>query len=602
MIHGVNAEIADGEFIVIVGPSGCGKITLLRMVAGLEEITGGEISIGGRVVNDLEPAERDIAMVFQNYALYPHMSVFDNMAYGLKIAKVPKAEIKARVDKAAKILELGALLARKPRELSGGQRQRVAMGRAIVRQPQVFLFDEPLSNLDAKLRAQTRLEIQKLHRELGITSLFVTHDQVEAMTLAERMIVMNAGRMEQIGTPEEVYAPPGHHLRRRLHRLAADEPAARPGRRLALHGRRRRRCRCRRRRRASGELMLGVRPEHVELGATSRPPAGRCGSRCSRCWAPSAWSTARSATTLFTAAHRRARWRRRRSATSSRSHARAGAPALVRRGDRSSASAPDVARPHVDGADWPYPLWIAHRGAGKLAPENTLAAFRVGAAPRLPRLRMRRQAVAPTACPSCCTTRRCERTTSGHGAGRRRWPGPSCRGSMPAAGTAGATPASRCPASRRSPRFCLRNGFALNIEIKPTPGHRARDRPRRRARRRRALWARRRCRRCSARSSRDALEGAREAGAAAAARAAARHAARRLARRGAASLGCVGGRHQLRADGRRRCSRSIHGAGLRALVYTVNDPAEATRLIALGIDGIVTDAVDRFSPGTGVAD
>ena len=208
VLHGVSADIRDREFIVIVGPSGCGKSTLLRMVAGLEEISGGTISIGGRVVNDLEPSERDIAMVFQNYALYPHMSVFDNMAYGLKIAKVPKDEIKARVDKAARILELGALLDRKPRALSGGQRQRVAMGRAIVRQPQVFLFDEPLSNLDAKLRVQTRLEIQKLHRELGITALFVTHDQVEAMTLAERMIVMNAGRMEQFGTPEEVYNRP----------------------------------------------------------------------------------------------------------------------------------------------------------------------------------------------------------------------------------------------------------------------------------------------------------------------------------------------------------------------------------------------------------
>jgi sn-glycerol 3-phosphate transport system ATP-binding protein len=208
VIHGVNAEIAKGEFIVIVGPSGCGKSTLLRMVAGLEEISGGEISIGDRVVNNLEPAERDIAMVFQNYALYPHMSVFDNMAYGLKIRRLPQAEIKARVDKAAGILELAHLLERKPRQLSGGQRQRVAMGRAIVRQPQVFLFDEPLSNLDAKLRAQTRLEIQKLHRELGITSLFVTHDQVEAMTLAQRMIVMNAGQMEQFGTPEEVYHRP----------------------------------------------------------------------------------------------------------------------------------------------------------------------------------------------------------------------------------------------------------------------------------------------------------------------------------------------------------------------------------------------------------
>jgi sn-glycerol 3-phosphate transport system ATP-binding protein len=208
VIHDLSAEIAHGEFVVIVGPSGCGKSTLLRMVAGLEDISGGTISIGEQVVNDLEPAERDIAMVFQNYALYPHMSVFDNMAYGLKIAKVPVAEIKVRVDKAAAILELSQLLQRKPRELSGGQRQRVAMGRAIVRQPQVFLFDEPLSNLDAKLRAQTRLEIQKLHRELGITSLFVTHDQIEAMTLAQRMIVMNGGHMEQFGTPEEVYNRP----------------------------------------------------------------------------------------------------------------------------------------------------------------------------------------------------------------------------------------------------------------------------------------------------------------------------------------------------------------------------------------------------------
>jgi len=208
VIHGVSAEIADGEFIVIVGPSGCGKSTLLRMVAGLEEISEGEIAIGARVVNDIEPPDRDIAMVFQNYALYPHMSVYDNMAYGLKIARVPKAEIDARVQKAARILELGALLERTPRQLSGGQRQRVAMGRAIVRQPQVYLFDEPLSNLDAKLRAQTRLEIRKLHAELGVTSLFVTHDQVEAMTLAQRMIVMNGGRIEQIGTPEAVYGQP----------------------------------------------------------------------------------------------------------------------------------------------------------------------------------------------------------------------------------------------------------------------------------------------------------------------------------------------------------------------------------------------------------
>jgi sn-glycerol 3-phosphate transport system ATP-binding protein len=208
VIHGISAEILDGELVVIVGPSGCGKSTLLRMVAGLEEVTEGQIKIGDRVVNDLEPAQRDIAMVFQNYALYPHMSVFDNMAYGLKIAKVSKDEIKTRVDKAAATLELSHLLDRRPGQLSGGQRQRVAMGRAIVRQPQVFLFDEPLSNLDAKLRAQTRLEIQKLHRELGITSLFVTHDQVEAMTLAQRILILNAGVVEQLDTPQNVYQRP----------------------------------------------------------------------------------------------------------------------------------------------------------------------------------------------------------------------------------------------------------------------------------------------------------------------------------------------------------------------------------------------------------
>jgi sn-glycerol 3-phosphate transport system ATP-binding protein len=208
VIHGVDVDVADGEFIVIVGPSGCGKSTLLRMVAGLEELSHGEIVIGERVVNGLEPKDRDIAMVFQNYALYPHMSVFDNMAYGLRIRGLARDDIAARVNRAAEILELAALLPRKPRQLSGGQRQRVAMGRAIVREPAVFLFDEPLSNLDAKLRVQMRFEIQKLHRRLATTSLYVTHDQVEAMTLAQRMIVMNAGRAEQIGTPMEVYESP----------------------------------------------------------------------------------------------------------------------------------------------------------------------------------------------------------------------------------------------------------------------------------------------------------------------------------------------------------------------------------------------------------
>ncbi|MEO9778281.1 MAG: sn-glycerol-3-phosphate ABC transporter ATP-binding protein UgpC [Sedimentitalea sp.] len=208
VIHGVDIDIADGEFIVIVGPSGCGKSTLLRMVAGLETVSSGDIEIEGKRVNELEPMDRDIAMVFQNYALYPHMNVFDNISYGLKIAKVPKDEIDGRVATAAKMLQLEDYLQRKPRELSGGQRQRVAMGRAIVRKPSVFLFDEPLSNLDAKLRVQMRLEIKALQKELGITSLYVTHDQVEAMTLADRMIVMHDGVADQIGAPLDVYANP----------------------------------------------------------------------------------------------------------------------------------------------------------------------------------------------------------------------------------------------------------------------------------------------------------------------------------------------------------------------------------------------------------
>jgi sn-glycerol 3-phosphate transport system ATP-binding protein len=265
----MSADIADGEFVVIVGPSGCGKSTLLRMIAGLEAITSGEILIGNRVVNQLEPKDRDIAMVFQNYALYPHMSVYANMAYGLKIRGFAKDDIETRVQRAAKILELDpALLKRKPRELSGGQRQRVAMGRAIVREPAVFLFDEPLSNLDAKLRVQMRLEIQKLHRSLGTTSVYVTHDQVEAMTLAERMIVMSAGLTEQIGAPAEVYQRPAtqfvagfigspsmNFLRGRAEagglaladgvHLAVPVPAALAGR----------------------ELVLGIRPEHLDVCA-----------------------------------------------------------------------------------------------------------------------------------------------------------------------------------------------------------------------------------------------------------------------------------------------------------------------------------------------
>jgi sn-glycerol 3-phosphate transport system ATP-binding protein len=207
-IHGVDVDIADGEFIVLVGPSGCGKSTLLRMIAGLESITEGTARIGERVVNDLEPADRDIAMVFQNYALYPHMNVFDNMAYGLKIRKLPKDEIRQRVQKAADILEIAEYLTRSPRQLSGGQRQRVAMGRAIVREPSVFLFDEPLSNLDAKLRVSMRLEIKTLQERLGTTSVYVTHDQVEAMTLGHRLMVLNDGVVEQIGTPIDIYERP----------------------------------------------------------------------------------------------------------------------------------------------------------------------------------------------------------------------------------------------------------------------------------------------------------------------------------------------------------------------------------------------------------
>ena len=207
-VSDIRLNIADGEFIVLVGPSGCGKSTLLRMIAGLETISEGEVKIGARVVNEVEPADRDIAMVFQNYALYPHMTVYNNLAYGLKNRGTPKAEIDARVAEAARMLEITQYLERKPRALSGGQRQRVAMGRAIVRKPAAFLFDEPLSNLDAKLRVSMRGEIKRLQRRLGTTSIYVTHDQLEAMTLADRLVVLNGGRIEQIGAPLEVYHAP----------------------------------------------------------------------------------------------------------------------------------------------------------------------------------------------------------------------------------------------------------------------------------------------------------------------------------------------------------------------------------------------------------
>jgi sn-glycerol 3-phosphate transport system ATP-binding protein len=207
-VKGVSLEVPDRAFVVLVGPSGCGKSTLLRMIAGLETITSGTVRIGDRIVNDVEPASRDIAMVFQNYALYPHMKVFDNMAYGLRNRRVAEPEVRRRVEEAARLLDISQLLDRKPRQLSGGQRQRVAMGRAIVRQPAAFLFDEPLSNLDAKLRVQMRVEIKKLQRDIGTTSVYVTHDQVEAMTMADILVVMNGGSAEQIGTPREVYRRP----------------------------------------------------------------------------------------------------------------------------------------------------------------------------------------------------------------------------------------------------------------------------------------------------------------------------------------------------------------------------------------------------------
>lgn len=265
-IHPVSLTIKEGELMVMVGPSGCGKSTMLRMIAGLEKITAGEIFIGEQCVNDKEPAERDIAMVFQNYALYPHMTVYDNMAYGLRNRKVPKAEIDQRVREVARILALEDLVGRKPRALSGGQRQRVAMGRAIVREPKVFLFDEPLSNLDAKLRVQMRLEIKRLQERLRVTSVYVTHDQVEAMTLGHRLMLLNDGRVEQIGTPMEVYEQPAtlfvagfigspamNFLRGTVDqqqlRLSDTQPLSLPAGRLV----------------EGQEVVVGVRPEHLEL-------------------------------------------------------------------------------------------------------------------------------------------------------------------------------------------------------------------------------------------------------------------------------------------------------------------------------------------------
>ncbi|MBR0958753.1 ABC transporter ATP-binding protein [Bradyrhizobium japonicum] len=273
-VRGIDLDIADHEFIVLVGPSGCGKSTTLRMIAGLEDISDGDIMIGGDVVNDVPPKDRDIAMVFQNYALYPHMTVAENMSFGLRLKHYPKAEIKARVTEAARLLDITDLIDRKPKQLSGGQRQRVAMGRAIVRNPKVFLFDEPLSNLDAKLRVQMRIEIKKVHQKVRTTTVYVTHDQVEAMTLADRVVVMNKGRIEQIGTPNELYHKPatrfvagfigspamnfipcrledvGGTLQIRLtDRIAFPLPPARAARYNALP--------------RTDKLLLGLRPEHL---------------------------------------------------------------------------------------------------------------------------------------------------------------------------------------------------------------------------------------------------------------------------------------------------------------------------------------------------
>jgi multiple sugar transport system ATP-binding protein len=272
-VRGIDLDIPNNEFVVLVGPSGCGKSTTLRMIAGLEEVTAGDIFIGGAVVNDLPPKDRDIAMVFQNYALYPHMTAFENMSFGLKLRKFPKDEIKKRVDHAARILDITELLDRKPKALSGGQRQRVAMGRAIVRNPKVFLFDEPLSNLDAKLRVQMRTEIKRVHQMVKTTTVYVTHDQVEAMTLADRVVVMNNGIIEQIATPQELYHQPktrfvagfigspamnfmgcrlesnGADMRVRLSdAISLPVPSSRSARYQALNGK---------------ELVLGLRPEHV---------------------------------------------------------------------------------------------------------------------------------------------------------------------------------------------------------------------------------------------------------------------------------------------------------------------------------------------------
>ena len=287
VIHGVSIGIADGEFVILVGPSGCGKSTLLRMIAGLEPITSGDIRIGEQVVNDLPPKDRDIAMVFQNYALYPHKTVRENMGFALKLRRAPKSEIEARVRRAAEILDLVPYLARYPRQLSGGQRQRVAMGRAIVRDPAVFLFDEPLSNLDAKLRVQMRAEIKELHQRLKTTTVYVTHDQVEAMTMADRIVVMHDGMVEQAGSPLELYDRPANvfvagfigspamNLLKGKVRVNG-KPSLRHRRRRRLAARR-----CARQQPTAIRSIYGIRPEHFTLGNNGLE-GGNLGRRADR--------------------------------------------------------------------------------------------------------------------------------------------------------------------------------------------------------------------------------------------------------------------------------------------------------------------------------
>ena len=273
VLKNIDLEVVDGSFVVLVGPSGCGKSTLLRSIAGLEPITSGNINIGGRQVNDLPPAQREIAMVFQSYALYPHKNVYDNMAFGLKFARTPKAEIEKRVSEAARILHLEPLLKRRPRELSGGQRQRVAIGRAIVRKPQVFLFDEPLSNLDAALRINTRVEIAKLHKLLKATIVYVTHDQVEAMTLADKIVVMNNGRIEQVGRPLDLYYKPSNIFvagfigSPAMNFLAATVAKINQldfGFGMSMKAPLPRACKI------GDKVTLGCRPEHIQFDATGR--------------------------------------------------------------------------------------------------------------------------------------------------------------------------------------------------------------------------------------------------------------------------------------------------------------------------------------------